>query len=712
MKKYKKFKIVAGIVFTVTIAMVLLGYGNMKNHPTLNKFIVTNFLKQRNKTVFAEGKFRNYDFKLDKVKLKGNAITKSGLFNPGDIEGIEGEIGAELGRYTYGDVTYTEETRDKTPIEWIEHGGYSADVPEVPASFRHFYDPTRADGSRHLTDTVNSRLMKLVQRQFKNPNTDGVTWALGSRGSLGAMEHNYTWENGKKYMKGALEESNPGKRDNYMAKAWRSLGETLHMIADNGCPPHVRNDAHPSVPFRLISYFGNPDPYEELLDEMQKADDNALDAFNSGGVPNVESEKFRKPKTVREIAHNLAVFTNTNFFTNETITGTDWKGNKVTQTTHPDYVYTSPKLQANDYSTNYYRKTIAGQEVLLCTDTWFFRKYPVSKTFPYLDDECVNSQAKVLIPFIAEAGANVMKLFIPDLTVKITSLSEDGSIAGEITHKTEKEYTEAIRYNGPVIVITNTLDELGKFEAKNGRFSGKIKKVENAEIHAEIEFGGIIVKSDPKTINKAPKKPESQVVDYYNLTFAVHVYTTYTDGFKDNNQTFYKSTDRAYESPDQYGIEITKGNSFKGSIKNSYLDCTIEGERNGNKIIWLKFHNHEYWRTKEFQSGKVTLNREIWTDIELRDIPVNLSSGEGKYGIDFLIEGYDYTIDKPDPQFRKSIVKLEQRIVFYPSKKEVSISNIDYYRSEIKTAAEAVAFNSTFKFRPLISVSVSFNNNR
>lgn len=712
MKKYKNLKVFAGVVVTLIAAMLLLSYGNMKNHPTINKFIVKNFLKQQNKTIFAAAKFKNYEFRLDKVKLKGNSITKSGLFNPGDIEGLKAEIGAYLSSYAYGDVTFTEELKEKTPLEWIEHGGYSADVPEVPASFRHFYDPTRADGSRHLTDDVNSKLMNLVQKQFKNPNTDGVTWALGSKGSFGALEHNYTWENGKKYMKGALEESNPEKRNNFMAKAWRSLGETLHMIADNGCPPHVRNDAHPSVPFSLVSYFGNPDPYEELLDEMQKSDDNILDAFNSGVAPNAESEKFRKAKTAREIAHDLAVFTNSNFFTNETITGTDWKGNKVTQTTHPDYVYASPKLQAHDYSTNYYRKSIAGQEVLLCTDTWFFSKYPVSKTYPYMDEECVKSQAKVLIPFIAEAGANVMKLFVPELSVKITSLSEDGSISGEISHKTDKEYTETIKYNGPVSVKTNTLDELGKFEAKNGRFSGRIKKVENAEVHAEIEFGGIIVKSDPKTINKAPKKPEPQVVDHYNLEFTIHVYATYTDGFKDKRQTFYQSDTRGYENPGQYGFEISKGNSFKGSIKNSYLDCTVEGERNGNKIVWMKVHNHEYWNSQDYPSGKVTLDREIWTDIELRDIPADLNGGESNYGIDYSLDGYDYNIDQPSPQFRKSIVKLEQRIVFYPSKKEISISNIDYYKSEVKTHEQVVAHGSIFKFRPAIRVYVSYNNNR
>jgi len=133
---------------------------------------------------------------------------------------------------------------------------------------------------------------------------------LGENTEMGVFEHNYTWEIGKKYMKAALEEVNQDKRDKYMAKAWRSLGETLHMIADNGCPPHVRNDAHP---------LGNVDPYEEYFEATD------IRMFNTGKIPVSLRESFRKLKTTRKIAHELAVFTNQNFFTNETISGTDKK---------------------------------------------------------------------------------------------------------------------------------------------------------------------------------------------------------------------------------------------------------------------------------------------------------------------------------------------------------------------------------------------------
>lgn len=575
MKHIKIYTLPFVLICALALWALFIGYGNTKNHPTLNKFIVKAFVEKNNKGNFSMKKFKLYEFNLDKVKLRGNYISKSGLFNPSEIDRFH----EDMVNWLYGETTYTEESGMKTPLEWIAHGGYSADVPEVPASFRHFYDPTKPDGDRHLTDDVNSKLLSWIQPLLIYPNADGVKWAIGQAGSYGAQEHNYTWENGKVFMKGALEEKDNEKRNALMAKAWRSLGETLHMIGDNGCPSHVRNDAHPQIPFRTMSYFGNPDTYEEMMDEIQKNNDAGLDEFQSGKVDSEFALNLEKSSTIKEVAHKLAVFTNSNFFTDETITGIDWKGNVVKPITHPNYVYESPKLSAASYSKNYYRRNVGNKEVLLCTDTWFFNKYPISKTYPYLDEDCVKSMAAALVPAIKEAGFNAIKLYIPDLNVKITSLSDDGSIAGEIIHKTDKEYEKTIKYNGPVVIKTVTLEELGKFEARNGRFSGKITPIDNAHIYAEIEFGGVTVKSEQKTTKKAPEKPEPVTNADRSLEFVFHAFISYSNGYSDDNQTFTKSGYKAIESSRK--IYISNGNSFSGKLYTSkYQDGWVEGECN------------------------------------------------------------------------------------------------------------------------------------
>lgn len=704
MKKVKIYTPLILLIALLAVWVLFLGYGNQKNHPTINKFIVKAFLEKNNKSNFSMKKFKLYEFKLDKVKLRGNYISKPGLFNPSEVDRFH----EDLANWMYSETIYTEDVGEKTPVDWIAHGGYSADVPEVPASFRHFYDPTRADGSRHLTDDVNSKLLNWIQNKFTNPNTDGVSWAIGKSGNFGVLEHNYTWENGKLFVKGALEEKDAEKRKALMAKAWRSLGETLHMIADNGCPSHVRNDAHPSIPFKMMSYFGNPDTYEEMMAEFQTSNDGGLDEFQRGKVDADLALKFEKSATIRDVAHQLALFTNENFFTTETISGTDWKGNEVKPLTHPDYVYNSPKLSAATYKNNYYRRKIGHNEVLLCTDTWFFSKYPVSKTYPYLDEACVKSQATALIPAIKEAGLHSIRLFIPELSVKIISLSEDGSITGEIIHKTDKEYTKTIRYNGLVVIKTATLDELGKLEARDGRFSGKISPADNAWVHAEIEFGGVTVKSEQQKMQSAPKKREPVVAENYELDFKIYAYMHYTNGHDMDDQQFSKSDYKLIESPGTGGsfpgFQISKGGSFKGKLFDSkHEDGWVEGEYSNQRLSWLKSHMHFTW----FKQGGAK-SREQWIDVELRNIPVDYN-GAGDYGIKFHRDGWDCDNLRPDPEFEKSIVKIKHRIKFYPSGREVSFDYIDFGKSEVQGCKD---WKNMWIPRSFVEVSIGYNNNR
>jgi PKD repeat protein len=490
-----------GVIFLILLGFVLLSYGNSKNHPAINSYILNSFISYQKNKVLQDPKFKNYKFDFDTPELKGNFITVSGLLNPSELDNFRGDQISNL-ELVGVNSTYTEKERILSPREWIEHGGFSADVPEVPASLRHFYDPTQSSGNQHLTDTVNSKIMAFFQSYFPNPNTNGIDWALGTKGNYGVLEHTYTWEHGKKYVKGALEENDPEKRKIFMARAWRSLGETLHMIADNGCPPHVRNDGHPSIPNRYFAVFGNPDPYEEILAP------NSLIRFQWGKVPPKLGIKFKNASTARQIAHDLAVFTNKNFITQETISGTDRFGRTIKQITHPEYEYKSPKISKYNYEDGYYTMKIEGisEKVLMCTDIGYFSKYNIYKSYPEVTKECVYSQAKVLIPTIKLAGANVTKLFIPKLKINISEVKEDGTFTGEIIHSVDQEYKEKIYYNGPVQIRKKGTTKFISFNAKKGKFFGKINVKQKTKVYAKIEFGGITVYSDDFIIDDLRKK--------------------------------------------------------------------------------------------------------------------------------------------------------------------------------------------------------------
>jgi len=497
-------------IILITLSIFFLSYGNVKNHRDINSFIVESFVSKNNKFGASMSDFKQYTFRLNLGKLEGYYVSKPGYFNHSLLDdAVEDDKWAiKYVKENFNSIS-EEELGKKTPKEWIRHGGFSADVPEIPASLRHFYDPTRAKGDRYLLNNLNSTLMNYLKNKLKNSETDGVEWALGTKGSVSDTRHIYTWKYGKFSIKRALEEADVDKRKKYMAKAWRSLGETLHMIADNGCPAHVRNDGHPAFPY--IESFGNPDFYEEYMAKRP------LNNFSKGPVSKKLKTKFMKDKTVDSIAHHMAVFTNKNFFTSETISGTDWKGNKVIQITHPEYEYKSPKLSSQSYDKNYYHRKIEGlnNDVLIATDAWFFQKKVKSKSFPHLNEECAVSQAKVLIPAIIEAGVNVIKLFIPKLKISISEVSEGGTISGEIIHLNNKdlEYKEKILYNGPVLIKKNGISKIGTFNARNGKFSGEIKVEKETRAIAEIEFGGIIVHSKEFIIKSKKKEKKIEEID-------------------------------------------------------------------------------------------------------------------------------------------------------------------------------------------------------
>lgn len=595
-------------------ALLLSSYGNKKSHPYINGMIVEGFSKRYNMFDYNLPRFKNYKFYLDIKKFQGNYISKSGLFHPNDYSEftanqksvVDNIVKNLLASAMPISSTYEEKEGLFTAQGWIEHGGFSADVPEIHASLRHFYDPTRRANERYLTDDVNNAAMLKLQSYLKNPEINGVDWALGDNAVTGVFEQNYSWVNGKKYMKAALEEANLEKRANYMAKAWRSLGETLHMIADNGCPPHVRNDAHP---------LGNVDPYEEYVE----ATDVRL--FNTGKIPDVFKSEFNKSTSTREIAHELAVFTNENFFSNETISGDSKKLRDVKQIAHPNYVYNSPKLQNMEYEDGYYDSKVGDNQVFHCTDKWIFSVWNIGRTLePYIDEKCIQSQAKVLVPSIVEAGINVMKLYIPQLTIKITDIEEDGTVSGFVKHTTDKEYEKAILYNGLVEVKDIAQNTMGSFQAKGGKFSGKIS-ASKKEIFAEIEFGGVVVCSENLKSNiasfgltsKASKTPEEMpepssdrfndplkwLIQFRDVNFNISEEGTFNASIP--GYVLKRGYDRVFNVNN--GKQLTLGQvSLNGQIEDmkamfNYLDKG--GSSTGIKVGNMKYNSNGSYSDKE-----------------------------------------------------------------------------------------------------------------
>jgi hypothetical protein len=436
-------------------------------------------------------------------------------------------------------------------------------------------------------------------------------------------------------MKGALEESDPEKRNKYMARAWRSLGETLHMIADNGCPPHVRNDGHPP---------GNADPYEEMIETMN------ISPFKNGTVPATMKSKFNDPlTTTRKIAHELALFTNENFFSNETIAGNDRKGNQLKHIAHPSNEYSSPKISKSDYifRDECYHNKIEGQDVLMCTDKFYFGQYNFMSYYPYIDERCVKSQANILIPTIIEAGTNVMKWFIPELKVLITSLDDNGNIAGEILHRTDNEYKSTIKYNGPISIKTITLEEVANLQANGGKFSGRIEETD-LDVFAEIEFGGISIRSENKETKF--KKPKTESISFAGreideISFEINGNVTTTEGEKylssfTRNGFYNKGKYQNGYAPEYH--KITSSGTQISAEFTSYYKKEGGGRQRSSEVdekkqLKLIFDRSENLTGFQFDENNIRIygsEKETFTDkyaIKVNNVPFKKNAYKSEY---------------------------------------------------------------------------------
>ncbi len=404
----------AGALSCLALSLMVSGYGNKDMHPAINEPIVDAFVDRFVTGLGSPDTFKHYVFVFDGSSVfEGPAVTNPGYFAS-----------------TTGESMVT-----KTPKQWISHGGYSADEPEVPAALRHFYDPLGIDGGKKYLSDRGTYWEFIINNNLLNPHIDAKDWALHNSGNT------WTWDKGKEWMRKALAEADETKRDQHMARAWRCLGETLHLVADMGCPPHVRNDSHAApVGWTYRIALGDPDPYEELVKPSYVTE------YAAGAADPALKTAVRAADRADVIFEELARFTNSNFFTAQTISGTG--ASTYQQIIRPSSPYASPKLEQLTYNPGTYKFTKAfpgGQTVVMCKDEGFF----LQRTYPYMDAECVESQSAVLIPNIIEAGANVIRLFIPKLEVSISSAKEDGKVEGSVSLNADAEYSSGVDGGGP-----------------------------------------------------------------------------------------------------------------------------------------------------------------------------------------------------------------------------------------------------------------------
>jgi len=423
--------------------------------------------------------------------------------------------------WVHFDTAYAAGTREGSYIWWIKEGGYTADEPELYASFRHFYDPKAINGETYLTDhletidwyyqLLSNRLSKKTLGQTFYPQVDAREWAITGPEKEGFGPNEYAWQRGLEAMREAFAATDPVEKGRFFVKAWRSLGETMHLLADMTSPAHVRNDSHPGLPMGAFG-FGDTNPDVGILkaDPYESYSSHRLVMqYAGGGLESRLEEQIRGAKDPWQLFDVIASFTQDNFFTPDTISGADRLGRGVTNA-NGQRGYPSPKLNPRDFRPDkgYYVHTINDRPIRMAHESWLLStgwgspKHAVQMTYP-----CVQDQASILIPIAVRAGMKLADWYIPKIDVQLDSFdSTKGVLKGRVTHRTsDSAYSTALLFNAPDppafhLYIDGGLQDWAKVKLQvvQGEITADLSKLnvpEKARIALVLDVGGMRVRS-------------------------------------------------------------------------------------------------------------------------------------------------------------------------------------------------------------------------
>ena len=190
-------------------------------------------------------------------QAKGKEKFRLGPLAPGAFQKPLRGVGVASSSLTVGDFVSRE--MNLSMQRWIIMGGDWADEPHLFSSVRHFYDPLHAKEGyvAYLTD------QSWAHGLYDSPQIDARSWGLNH------PENPFTFFMALSSYKAALEvqedaplppqismphfktnlnitaKDHEDQRHLYLSRAYRALGESMHMLGDMTQPAHVRNDSHP-----------------------------------------------------------------------------------------------------------------------------------------------------------------------------------------------------------------------------------------------------------------------------------------------------------------------------------------------------------------------------------------------------------------------------------------------------------------------------------
>ena len=483
------------------------GWGQ-PTHRQINLEAVKLFLGQANGSEkFAWGPFSQKGLS---EPLRGVGVTSSSLLASGFVS-AEAALSAQ---------------------SWIINGGDWADEPHLYASVRHFYDPLRLSGAAYLTDQSEGHGL------YDSPATDARTWGLSH------PDNPFSFFSALAAYKAALEVRDdlplpsaissvhfktsvslaPADHDDqrklYLSRAYRALGESMHMLADMTQPAHVRNDSHPADEPIEAATFSN---------HVRSA---AASPFVDSRIRPFLASAGGKLQAPAELFHRVASFVNETFYTLDTIYDRESKvlpNNRQKGYPSPQLSHLSVEKKkipgfVGEREVRRFYGVFDSQRAAMIQDRLSFHWFDPEQSFlsdfegakekggravavglgrlgPFqIPHAFAAEQGKILLPVAIHACADLMDLFYPTLELKAEYEEMESEMEGvdpqatpiriiEVTasmkHHSEKDpawkaNNLVINYSGPAMLVVKEKEKT-VYTRKVLFVKGAMEKIENRE---------------------------------------------------------------------------------------------------------------------------------------------------------------------------------------------------------------------------------------
>lgn len=312
--------------------------------------------------------------------------------------------------------------RQKTLEQWIIDGGYSADEPETTMALVHFHDPTNAK-EPWLTDQswLQNDVAQWVARipygkNFTIPRISAKQWAFEEYQKVPGEYYlqDYSFPDALRYYQQAL--ASKDRFDPGYGKAWRAVGETMHLVSDMTVPAHVRNDGHVTFQKDILWLLNDPDPYEsavgypEVRDRASQGKPADID-YDSGDLSGVMDR--------------IARFSNQNFLSSDSSPYLVKRGQNpefIEVFTYPSPSVSGPGVPEKGYVT---WRLPGGRETVLAKKTshigkgWDTALFRTWYSFD-IDRKVIENQQQILLPTAVRGSEEVLDRFLPRFDARLT----------------------------------------------------------------------------------------------------------------------------------------------------------------------------------------------------------------------------------------------------------------------------------------------------